>query len=106
VTGVLASGARAGAAAAQAQPPARIDVRDVSCPLTWVRTRIALDRLPVGGELEVLLLAGEALENVPRTAEEEGHRVVVRAACPERGAGSWRVVLVKGAPPSPSELVP
>jgi tRNA 2-thiouridine synthesizing protein A len=77
--------------------PARIDVRDVACPLTWVRTRVALDRLATGDALEVLLLAGEPLENVPRTAEEEGHRVAAREPCPGAGAGAWRVVLVKGA---------
>lgn len=85
---------------------ARVDVRDVSCPLTWVRTRVALDRLAVGAELEVLLLAGEPLENVPRTAEEEGHRVVRRAPSPEEGEGTWRVVLVKGEPSPASDLVP
>ena len=31
-----------------------IDVRDVGCPLTWVRTRIALDQLAVGNDLVVV----------------------------------------------------
>lgn len=85
---------------------ARIDVRDVSCPLTWVRTRVALDRIAPGEALEVLLLEGEPLENVPRTAEEEGHRVAAREPCPASGAGAWRVVVVKGAPGAGSELLP
>ena len=85
---------------------ARIDVRGVGCPLTWVRTRVALDRIATGEALEVLLLAGEPLENVPRTAEEEGHRVAVREPCPHAGEGAWRVVLVKGAPRGSSELLP
>ena len=76
---------------------ARVDVRSVACPMTWVRTRVALDRLEPGDALEVLLLAGEPLENVPRTAEEEGHRVAAREPCPALGEGTWRVVLVKGA---------
>ncbi len=74
----------------------RVDVRDVACPITWVRTRIALDRLRPGDALEVLLLAGEPLESVPRTAEEEGHRVAAREPCPEAGERAWRVVVVKG----------
>jgi tRNA 2-thiouridine synthesizing protein A len=86
-------------ARAPASPRARVDVREVTCPLTWVRTHVALSRLAEGEALEVLLLAGEPLENVPRTAEEEGHRVVVREPCPAAGEGTWRVVLVKGAPP-------
>ena len=84
----------------------RIDVRDVACPLTWVRTRVALDRLAVGDVLEVLLRAGEPLENVPRTAEEEGHRVAAREPWPAAGADTWRVLLVKGAPAAGSEFLP
>jgi len=74
--------------------------------MTWVRTRIALDRLAPGEALEVLLLAGEPLENVPRTAEEEGHRVAAREPCPGAGEGAWRVVLVKAAPPVGSSFLP
>ena len=84
----------------------RVDVRDVSCPLTWVRTRIALDRVPLGEPLEVLLAAGEALENVPRTAEQEGHRVLSREPWPEDGGKAWRVVLLKGAARAEPGLVP
>ncbi len=77
-------------------PVRRVDVRELACPMTWVRTRVALDRLAVGDVLEVLLRAGEPLENVPRTAEEEGHRVAAREPCPEAGERAWRVVVVKG----------
>ncbi len=87
-------------------PARRIDVRDVSCPLTWVRTRVALGHIGAGETLEVLLLAGEALENVPRTAEEEGHSVALREPWPEAGEGAWRVLLVKGAPRAVNELFP
>lgn len=77
----------------------RLDVRRVACPMTWVKTRIALDPLAPGESLEVLLAEGEPLDSVPRTAELEGHRVTARVPAPEEGAGSWRVVLVKGSPP-------
>jgi tRNA 2-thiouridine synthesizing protein A len=87
-------------------PASRIDVRSVACPMTWVRTRIALDRLAPGEALEVLLLAGEPLENVPRTAEEEGHRVELREPCPGAGEGAWRVVLVKAAARPAEGLLP
>ena len=76
----------------------RLDIRPYACPLTWVKTRIALERLAPGERLEVLLAEGEPLENVPRTAEEEGHRVLSRAPTPGEGPGSWMVVLEKGLP--------
>jgi tRNA 2-thiouridine synthesizing protein A len=83
---------------------ARLDVRDVACPLTWVRTHVALGRLGQGEALEVLLAEGEPAESVPRTAAEEGHRVALREPLPT-GAG-WRVVLVKGVPPPAHGIVP
>ncbi len=84
----------------------RVDVRDVVCPLTWVRTRVALDHVAPGEALEVILKAGEPLENVPRTAEEEGHRVVSREPWPDGGGDAWRVVLRKGAERPGNELLP
>jgi TusA-related sulfurtransferase len=58
---------------------ARLDVRDVTCPLTWVKTKLALEAMAPGEELVVLLSPGEAMENVPRSAREAGHEVSVRA---------------------------
>lgn len=77
----------------------RLDIRGYACPLTWVKTRIALERLSPGESLEVLLAEGEPLDSVPRSAAEEGHAVVVREPAPAEGEGSWRVVLRKGEPP-------
>ena len=45
--------------------------------MTWVRTKVELDRLEPGQTLEVRVPAGEALENVPRSAREAGHAVAV-----------------------------
>lgn len=52
-----------------------LDVTGDLCPLTWVRTKIALERMVPGDVLTVLCPAGEALENVPRSAAEAGHDV-------------------------------
>jgi tRNA 2-thiouridine synthesizing protein A len=78
-------------------PSARIDLRPFACPLTWVKTRIALERLRPGEVLEVWLSPGEPVESVPRSAEEDGHRVVAVTALGEDPA-SFRVLLEKGAP--------
>jgi TusA-related sulfurtransferase len=57
--------------------PARtLDISALTCPMTWVRTKLELERMAPGEELEVRA-AGEALENVPRSAREAGHRVSV-----------------------------
>lgn len=54
-----------------------LDVTGVRCPMTWVRTKLALERLAAGETLEVACAPGEALENVPRSAREAGHEVEV-----------------------------
>jgi TusA-related sulfurtransferase len=48
--------------------------------MTWVRTKLELERMAPGEELEVRCNAGEALENVPRSAAEAGHDVRVDGA--------------------------
>jgi TusA-related sulfurtransferase len=54
-----------------------LDVTTDTCPLTWVRTKLALERLAPGETLVVEVPEGEALENVPRSAAEAGHQVAV-----------------------------
>ena len=56
---------------------ATLDITALTCPLTWVRTKLALDRLEPGEELVVTCPPGEALQNVPRSAAEAGHDVAV-----------------------------
>ena len=56
---------------------ASLDVRALRCPMTWVRTKLALERLATGDELRVECAPGEALDNVPRSAADAGHAVRV-----------------------------
>jgi tRNA 2-thiouridine synthesizing protein A len=53
-----------------------IDITRDICPMTFVKTRIALDRLSPGQTLLVRLRGEEPLRNVPRTATEQGHTVL------------------------------
>ena len=73
----------AGMRSARMSPDARIDITAEVCPMTFVRTRIALERLPVGGVLEVRLKGDEPLRNVPGSAKRRGpHRA--------RRSSRWR----------------
>ena len=73
-----------------------VDLRPFACPLTWVKTRIALERIAAGERIEIWLTEGEAVDSVPRSAAEEGHRVVsVERMAPD--AGAFRVLLEKSA---------
>lgn len=55
----------------------RLDITGLSCPMTWVRTKLELEALAPGEALDVRCAEGEALENVPRSAREAGHEVAV-----------------------------
>lgn len=44
--------------------------------MTFVRTRLALDRMQPGQVLLVKLRGDEPVRNVPRTAKEQGHAVI------------------------------
>jgi TusA-related sulfurtransferase len=54
-----------------------LDIAGLTCPMTWVRTKLELERLAPGEALEVRCAPGEALDNVPRSATEAGHEVAV-----------------------------
>ncbi len=53
-----------------------IDITNDLCPMTFVRTRLALDRMAPGEILRVRLKGNEPLRNVPRSAREQGHEVL------------------------------
>ena len=57
-----------------------LDITGLRCPMTWVRTKLELERMAPGDTLEVRCARGDALENVPRSAAEAGHAVTVTGA--------------------------
>jgi tRNA 2-thiouridine synthesizing protein A len=54
----------------------RLDITKEHCPMTFVKTKIALEDLEPGDTLELLVLAGEPLNNIPRSAKAEGHKIL------------------------------
>lgn len=57
------------------QATAFIDITEEVCPITFVRVKLALERLRSGDVLDVRLKSGEPLENVPASARELGYRL-------------------------------
>ena len=57
-------------------PDEKIDITDVTCPITFVKTKVALDELENGQILQVHLNGGEPIQNVPRSVKDEGHTVL------------------------------
>ena len=71
-----------------------LDITRETCPMTFVRVRLALDRLAPGDVLEVILSGEEPRRNVPRTAIEQGHVILAQS---EDSSGITRLVLRRGA---------
>ena len=53
-----------------------IDITAEVCPMTFVRTKLRLERMKPGETLSVRLGGEEPLRNVPRAAREEGHAIL------------------------------
>ncbi|MDR2343732.1 MAG: sulfurtransferase TusA family protein [Spirochaetaceae bacterium] len=70
-----------------------LDITGVTCPVTFVKTKVALEELADGDVLEVRLNGGEPVQNVPRSLKDEGHRVT---GIEKLDDGSYRMRVVKG----------
>jgi TusA-related sulfurtransferase len=53
-----------------------LDITSETCPMTYVRTRLALDALAPGQVLAVRLRGDEPERNVPRNAILQGHDII------------------------------
>lgn len=67
-------------------PDAVLDITRDICPMTFVRTRLALDRLRPGQVLRVSLRGEEPRRNIPRTAADLGHEVLSETVAPDNTA--------------------
>ncbi len=55
---------------------AKIDLLGVKCPFNYVKTKLKLETMQSGQRLEVLLDDGEPSENVPRSVQNDGHKLL------------------------------
>lgn len=78
---------------AQAGAPV-YDLRGVACPLNYVKTKLKLEMMDAGEQLEVWLDAGEPIKNVPMSLKNDGHKVLLQEAL-ESEASHYRVLVEK-----------
>ena len=72
----------------------KVDVTDVVCPITFVKTKVALDEMDEGQILQVHLNDGEPVQNVPRSVKAEGHQVL---RLDDNGDGTYELYIRRGA---------
>lgn len=69
-----------------------LNLKNVGCPLNFVKAKLKLEQLQDGQILEVIIDDGEPIRNVPRAIKEEGHKIV---SVEERPDGTFRLLIQK-----------
>lgn len=58
-------------------PIQTLDLRTTKCPLNFVKTKLALEKLSTGDILEIWILAeSQSTLNIPKSIAQEGHTVI------------------------------
>lgn len=70
------------------------DLRGVACPMNYVKTKLKLEMMDAGDQLEVWLDAGEPIKNVPMSLKNDGHKVLIQEAL-EPEASHYRILVEK-----------
>lgn len=76
------------------------DVRGEVCPFTFVRAKLALEALPIGAALRVIVDHEPAVRTIPRSATEWGQEVLAVGPLPAdadapAGLPAWAIDLRK-----------
>ena len=72
----------------------QLDVTTDTCPMTFVRTRLQLDKMAAGEVLELRYRGEEPRRNLARSLDEQGHVVLQHEHAPD-GSG-WIIVRKAG----------
>ena len=71
-----------------------LDITDDVCPMTFVKTRLQIEKMSAGETLEIRLKGSEPLKSVPESLTELGH--VILATVPEDGSpGIFRLRVLR-----------
>lgn len=69
-----------------------IDIKGQVCPYTFVRSKLAIEKMNMGEVLEIVLDHKPAVENVPRSMESEGQKVL---KVEQTGEKEWHIYIRK-----------
>lgn len=58
-------------------PKQTLDLRTTKCPLNFVKTKLALEKLALDDILEIWILEdSQSSLNIPKSVEQEGHTIL------------------------------
>ena len=70
-----------------------LDITGEVCPLTFVKTKLMMEKMAPGQIAEVRLKGAEPLENVPRSVREQGDTVLNLEPLDGGGDGVHRLLI-------------
>lgn len=76
------------------KPDKSIDIKGLVCPMTFVRSKLALEGVAPGEVLEIILDYEEASSSVPKSMQEQGHEVLLVDKFNET---DWRLLIKRGS---------
>lgn len=69
-----------------------LDIKGQICPYTFVRSKLAIEKMSIGEVLEIVTDHKPASENVPRSMENEGQKVL---KIDQAGEKEWHIFVRK-----------
>lgn len=69
-----------------------LDLKGVPCPINYVKSKLFLENLGKGDILEIILDKGEPINNVPKSLQNDGHKIIST----EKQNGFYKVIVEKG----------
>ncbi len=78
------------------KPDVVLDLKNVACPLNYVKAKLALEDMEAGQILQVTVDTGTPADYVPRTLRSDGHEILAVEEIGER----CRILVRKSDPPT------
>jgi tRNA 2-thiouridine synthesizing protein A len=69
-----------------------LNLKNVACPLNFVKMKLKLEQMLEKQILEVVVDDGEPMQNLPRAVKQEGHRILSVESLPDN---SFRLLIQK-----------
>lgn len=73
-------------------PHRKIDLKGEVCPYTFVKSKLAMEEMKLGEILEVVVDHEPAVENVPKSMQNEGQKVLT---VEKLNDADWRMLFKK-----------
>ena len=75
----------------------KLDITDQICPMTFVRTKLLIEKMPSGAMAAVRLKGAEPIQNVPRSIREHGHKIISMELEDHKHPGGPHIIIFKKA---------